>query len=142
MRGSGFLVLDAAPCLSRHRRKKYVSGENGTVTDIRRKVDELAVRWKMKDPGRADQTTEYSSVPLMSSVDDDADDQVRGDLFCFTRDYEGYMVHATPPGGVVVENSTLHVRAAAACVCHVWVLLLFLFRFTVILLRDADPRSE
>ncbi|CAM9414929.1 unnamed protein product [Ectocarpus sp. 12 AP-2014] len=43
--------------------------------DIRRKVDELAVRWKMKDPGRADQTTEYSSVPLMSSVDDDADDQ-------------------------------------------------------------------
>lgn len=41
------------------------------------------MRWKMKDPGRADQTTEYSSVPLMSSFDDDADDQVRCDSFRF-----------------------------------------------------------
>lgn len=44
--------------------------------DIRRKVDELAVRWKMKDPGRADETTEYSSVPLMDQHGDDLDDQV------------------------------------------------------------------
>lgn len=39
-------------------------------------MEELAVRWKMKDPGRADDTTEYSSVPLMSSQADDLDDQV------------------------------------------------------------------
>lgn len=50
-------------------------------SDIRRKVDELAVRWKMKEPGRADQTTEYSSVPLLDSNADDLDDQVRG-LWC------------------------------------------------------------
>ncbi|CAM9857423.1 unnamed protein product [Pylaiella littoralis] len=43
--------------------------------DIRRKVDELAVRWKMKDPGRADETTEYSSVPLLDQHRDDPDDQ-------------------------------------------------------------------
>lgn len=47
------------------------------LTDIRRKVDELAVRWKMKDPGRADETTEYSAVPLLDSNRDDADDEVR-----------------------------------------------------------------
>lgn len=46
--------------------------------DVRRKLDELAVRWKMKDPGRADETTEYSRVPLMNSQADDVDDQVRG----------------------------------------------------------------
>ncbi|CAM9510071.1 unnamed protein product [Scytosiphon promiscuus] len=43
--------------------------------DIRRKVDELAVRWKMKDPGRADETTEYSAVPLLDSNRDDQDDE-------------------------------------------------------------------
>lgn len=42
---------------------------------MRRKVEELAVRWKMKEPGRAVDTTDYSSVPLMSSTADD-DDQV------------------------------------------------------------------
>eukprot|EP00904_Undaria_pinnatifida_P000794 jgi/Undpi1/10715/HiC_scaffold_29.g13163.m1 len=43
--------------------------------DVRRKLDELAVRWKMKDPGAADATTEYSRVPLMSSQGEDMDDQ-------------------------------------------------------------------
>lgn len=48
-----------------------------TGADVRRKLDELAVRWKMKDPGRADETTQYSSVPLMSMQGEDVDDQVK-----------------------------------------------------------------
>lgn len=49
---------------------------NHNVADMRRKVEEIAVRWRMKDPDRAEDSTGYSSVPLMSSQGDDVDDQV------------------------------------------------------------------
>lgn len=55
----------------------FLAANKKMDADVRRKLDELAVRWKMKDPGRADETTEYSRVPLMNSQADDVDDQVR-----------------------------------------------------------------
>lgn len=70
--------LSTRHCLQRRRWCDGVTfrGVRAAYTDIRRKVDELAVRWKMKDPGRADETTEYSAVPLLGSNRDDPDDEV------------------------------------------------------------------
>lgn len=60
-------------------RKPFFSPSIAVVTavDVRRELDKLAVRWKMKNPGRVENTADYdSSVPLMSSQGDDPDDQV------------------------------------------------------------------
>lgn len=59
------------------------------------------MRWKMKEPGRADETTEYSSVPLLDSNADDPDEvcAVCG-LQCAACYIDGVLCATSSPEGV------------------------------------------
>ncbi|CAN0043938.1 unnamed protein product [Ascophyllum nodosum] len=66
--------------------------------DVRRELDKFAVRWKMKNPGRVEDTTgdHGSSVPLMSAQGDDFDDQA--EVVHFSQDSATRRSHATSTG--------------------------------------------